>query len=87
MLGTKVATVEDAETACQAEGNILAMERDVTAAFENGLENCECGWISNGSGVTMIHDPRADCNDSAARGVNACAASDDGFVPICVVDA
>ena len=79
-----MASVEDAEKACNEANLVLATAYDAQTAFDTGDESCSCGWIADGSKLELVREPRADCSEGKKFGVQKC--DGDKLSAICVTE-
>lgn len=54
-------TFEDAKSACDAIGAQIATPEQLLAAYKSGYEQCDAGWLADGSVRYPIHVPRDRC--------------------------
>ncbi|XP_013380562.1 hyaluronan and proteoglycan link protein 3 [Lingula anatina] len=54
-------TFEDAKQLCAKYGAAIATHAQLTAAWNDGLDVCACGWLADGDAGYPIHKARPGC--------------------------
>ncbi|KAA0716625.1 Versican core protein [Triplophysa tibetana] len=54
-------TFEEAKTECESQNAVLASPGQLHAAWRQGLDRCDYGWISDGSARHPVAVPRQQC--------------------------
>ena len=57
---------------CEDEGMSIATLEQLQVAWQNGMEVCACGWLSDGSVRYPVQYPRPGCGSSSS-GIVSCS--------------